>query len=55
MAATKTDVVEKDVLAKDVCRPRLVKKLMLENKLAHSFGLRIAFSPEVPLIAKRAG
>jgi hypothetical protein len=28
---------------------------MLSNKLAYSFGLRIAFSTEMPLLAKRAG
>ncbi|OHE93437.1 HpcH/HpaI aldolase [Colletotrichum orchidophilum] len=42
-------------LAREACRPNLVKKLMLENKLAHSFGLRVAFSTEMPLVAKRAG
>lgn len=42
-------------LAREICRPSLVKKLMHENKLAHSFGLRVAFTPEMPLIAKRAG
>lgn len=42
-------------LAREVCRPNVVKQLMLENKLAYSFGLRIAFSTEMPLIAKRAG
>lgn len=42
-------------LARDICRPNFVKKLMLENKLAHSFGLRVAFSTEMPLVAKRAG
>ena len=30
-------------------------QLMRENKLAHSFGMRIAFSTEMPLVAKRAG
>ncbi|KAK2059066.1 HpcH/HpaI aldolase [Colletotrichum caudatum] len=42
-------------LAREVCRPNLVKSLMLSNKLAHSFGLRVAFSTEMPLVAKRAG
>ncbi|RDW62397.1 hypothetical protein BP6252_11830 [Coleophoma cylindrospora] len=42
-------------LAREICRPNLVKQQMLENKLAHSFGMRIAFSTEIPLIAKRAG
>lgn len=42
-------------LAREICRPNLVKKLMHENKLAHSFGLRVAFSTEIPLVAKRAG
>ncbi|KAK9780279.1 hypothetical protein SCAR479_02916 [Seiridium cardinale] len=41
--------------AREICRPNLVKQLMLDNKLAHSFGMRIAFSTEMPLIAKRAG
>ncbi|KAK1499139.1 HpcH/HpaI aldolase [Colletotrichum tamarilloi] len=38
-------------LAREACRPNL----MLQNKLAHSFGLRVAFSTEMPLVAKRAG
>lgn len=42
-------------MAREICRPNLVKNLMLENKLAHSFGLRVAFSTEIPLVAKRAG
>lgn len=42
-------------LAREICRPNLVKELMQDNKLAHSFGLRVAFTPEMPLIAKRAG
>lgn len=46
----------KDIAAaQDVVRPNLVKQKMLSNKLAHSFGMRIAFSTEMPLIAKRAG
>lgn len=55
MAAANTDVVDKAALAKEICRPNLVKTIMLENKLAYTFGLRIAFSTEMPLIAKRAG
>ncbi|KAF2171781.1 hypothetical protein M409DRAFT_50425 [Zasmidium cellare ATCC 36951] len=55
MATANGDSIEKIVLAREVCRPNLVKKLMLENKLAYSFGLRIAFSTEMPLIARRAG
>ncbi|KXS96248.1 hypothetical protein AC578_5481 [Pseudocercospora eumusae] len=47
--------LDQAALAREVCRPNLVKQLMLENKLAYSFGLRIAFSTEMPLIAKRAG
>ncbi|KAH7324275.1 HpcH/HpaI aldolase [Stachybotrys elegans] len=39
----------------ELCRPNLVKKVMLENKLATSFGLRLCFSTEIPLVAKRAG
>lgn len=50
--STNTDQL---ALAREVCRPNLVKQLMLENKLAHSFGLRIALSTEMPLVAKRAG
>ncbi|KZL82208.1 aldolase [Colletotrichum incanum] len=46
---------DQTALAREVCRPNLVKTLMLSNKLAHSFGLRVAFSTEMPLIAKRAG
>jgi hypothetical protein len=42
-------------LAYSVVRPCLVKRRMMENKLAHSFGMRLAFSIEMPLIAKRAG
>ncbi|KAL0783225.1 hypothetical protein CaCOL14_001131 [Colletotrichum acutatum] len=42
-------------LAREACRPNLVKNLMLQNRLAHSFGLRVAFSTEMPLVAKRAG
>ena len=41
--------------AKAVVRPNLVLETMQANKLAHSFGMRIAFSTEMPLIAKRAG
>lgn len=47
--------LDKAALAREVCRPNLVKQLMMENKLAYSFGLRVAFSSEMPLIAKRAG
>jgi hypothetical protein len=47
--------IDQAALAREVCRPNLVKDLMLQNKLAYSFGLRIAFSTEMPLIAKRAG
>ncbi|KAK8846888.1 hypothetical protein IAR55_005978 [Kwoniella newhampshirensis] len=46
---------EQRSLALETVRPNLVKKTMLDNKLAHSFGMRIAFSTEMPLIAKRAG
>ncbi|KAF7537021.1 hypothetical protein G7054_g4034 [Neopestalotiopsis clavispora] len=46
---------EQLALAREICRPNLVKQLMRENKLAHSFGMRIAFSTEMPLVAKRAG
>ncbi|KAH8673397.1 HpcH/HpaI aldolase [Xylariales sp. PMI_506] len=41
--------------AREVVRPNLVKQLMLANKFAHSFGMRIAFSTEMPLVVKRAG
>jgi hypothetical protein len=46
---------EQAALASELCRLNLVKKLMHENKFVHSFGLRVAFSVEMPLIAKRAG
>jgi 2-keto-3-deoxy-L-rhamnonate aldolase RhmA len=46
---------EQRKLALEVVRPNLVKQTMLDNKLAFSFGMRIAFSTEMPLIAKRAG
>lgn len=52
MASTHTEQV---ALARETCRPNLVKKQMQENKLAHSFGMRVAFSTEMPLVAKRAG
>lgn len=52
MASSTTDQV---ALAREICRPNLVKRLMLENKLAHSFGIRVAFSTEMPLVAQRAG
>ncbi|KAI8283788.1 hypothetical protein K4K59_007627 [Colletotrichum sp. SAR11_240] len=42
-------------LARETVRPNLVKSLMRQNRLAHSFGLRVAFSTEMPLVAKRAG
>lgn len=41
--------------AREVCRPNNVKDTMMADKLAFSFGMRIAFSTEMPLIAKRAG
>lgn len=40
---------------KAVVRPNLIKQTMLENRLAYSFGMRVAFSVEMPLVAKRAG
>ncbi|KAL7425270.1 hypothetical protein Q5752_000958 [Cryptotrichosporon argae] len=46
---------EQRALAEEVVRPNFVKRTMLADKLAHSFGMRIAFSTEMPLIAKRAG
>ncbi|ORY25462.1 HpcH/HpaI aldolase [Naematelia encephala] len=46
---------EQLALAQEIVRPNLVKQTMQANKLAHSFGMRIAFSTEMPLIAKRAG
>ncbi|KAF8852050.1 HpcH/HpaI aldolase [Acephala macrosclerotiorum] len=52
MASTHAEQV---AMAREVVRPNLVKKHVLENRLAHSFGLRVAFSIEMPLIAKRAG
>ncbi|CAK4033813.1 aldolase [Lecanosticta acicola] len=53
--AQSNGTIDQAALAREVCRPNLVKQLMLENKLAYSFGLRIAFSAEMPLMAKRAG
>lgn len=50
-----SDAIDEVLRAREVCRKNLVKKTMLENKLAHSFGLRVAFSTEMPLVAKRAG
>lgn len=50
--ASSTDQV---ALAREICRPNTVKRLMMENKLAHSFGIRVAFSSEMALVAKRAG
>lgn len=41
--------------ARELCCSNLVKATMERNALAHSFGLRVAFSVEMPLIAKRAG
>lgn len=46
---------EQLAIARDVVRPNLVKQTMLANKFASSFGMRIAFSTEMPLVAKRAG
>lgn len=46
---------EQRTLAQQVVRPNLVKQTMLANQFASSFGMRIAFSTEMPLIAKRAG
>jgi hypothetical protein len=40
---------------KAVVRPNLIKQTMLDNRLAYSFGMRVAFSVEMPLVAKRAG
>jgi hypothetical protein len=37
-------------LARELCRPNIVKHLMLENKLAYSFGIRVAFSIEMSLL-----
>jgi len=42
-------------LARETVRPNKVKETMMANRLAHSFGLRLAFSTEMPLIAQRAG
>ena len=50
-----SSTIDQVKLAREICRPNVVRNLMLENKLAHSFGLRIAFSTEMPLVAKRAG
>jgi hypothetical protein len=50
-----TPTVEQTALACEVTRPNPVKQLIQSNKLAYSFGLRIAFPTAMPLIAKRAG
>ncbi|WRT65319.1 uncharacterized protein IL334_002262 [Kwoniella shivajii] len=42
-------------LAREAVRPNLVKQTMLSGHLASSFGLRMALSVEMPLVAKRAG
>ncbi|KAH9884234.1 HpcH/HpaI aldolase [Xylariomycetidae sp. FL2044] len=55
MASQSKVPAEQLAQAREICRPNLVKQLMKENKLAHSFGMRIAFSTEMPLVAKRAG
>jgi hypothetical protein len=41
--------------ARGLCRENLVKQVMLNNKIATSFGLRLCFSAELPLIARHAG
>ena len=41
--------------ANDVVRVNLVKKRMEDNQVAHSLGLRICLSTEMPLLAARAG
>jgi hypothetical protein len=46
---------EQLAMARELCRPNLVKQLIRDNKLTHSFGMRVAFPTEMPLIAKRAG
>jgi hypothetical protein len=43
------------VEAQELCRPNFVKQTMLNDELATSFGLRLCYSTELPLIAKRAG
>jgi hypothetical protein len=42
-------------LARQTVRSNKVKETMMANRLAHSFGLRMSFSTEMPLIARRAG
>ena len=42
-------------LARETVRPNNVKNTMMSGRLAYSFGLRLAFSIEMPLIAHRAG
>ncbi len=41
--------------ARDVVRVNLVKQRMENNQVAHSLGLRICLSTEMPLLAARAG
>jgi len=56
MSPFTSPIPESDLIAaKEIVRPNLVKNLMEQGKLAHSFGLRLCFSTEIPLIAKRSG
>lgn len=46
---------EHDTLASAVVRPNLVKNVMASGKLAWSFGMTMAHSPELVHLAQRAG
>ncbi|KAF4345837.1 aldolase [Fusarium beomiforme] len=41
--------------AQEICRPNLMKQVMMDGQIATSFGLRLCMSAEIPLIAKRSG
>ena len=41
--------------ARQIVRTNLVKETMMAGRFASSYGLRLAFSTEMPLIIKRAG
>lgn len=41
--------------ARAIVRPNLVKQRMQSGQLAHAFGLRLCFSVEIPLVAKKMG
>ncbi|KAF9769457.1 hypothetical protein IL306_013121 [Fusarium sp. DS 682] len=52
MSPSENDQLQK---ARQICRPNLVKQVMMDDQIATSFGLRLCMSAEIPLIAKRSG